>query len=151
MPSRGAASDVVPKCVSPTDLAAQWTGVTRVRHSLQLSHRRAVQCHRWRGSFPIRQAEVGAARTMIERPEERFGLKPERLVADTALGGTNALPWWRPYRVRQQPRRTLHPSDHPQPEKMRPSQAPTAAPSTTPSSLRWSKPASPTTLSFGRH
>jgi len=46
MPSRGAASDVVPKCVSPTDLAAQWTGVTRVRHSLQLSHRRAVQCHR---------------------------------------------------------------------------------------------------------
>jgi hypothetical protein len=29
---------------------------------------------------------------MIERPEERIGLKPERLVADTALGGTNALP-----------------------------------------------------------
>ena len=31
-----------------------------------------------------REAEVGAAKTMIERTEERFGLKPERLVGDTA-------------------------------------------------------------------
>ena len=30
-------------------------------------------------SRALRQAEVGAARTMIERTEERFGLKPERL------------------------------------------------------------------------
>src|SRR5690242_836685 len=37
-------------------------------------------------SRAIRQAEVGAARTMIERTEERFGLKPERLVGDTAYG-----------------------------------------------------------------
>ena len=29
-------------------------------------------------SRSIRQAEIGAARTMIERTEERFGLKPER-------------------------------------------------------------------------
>jgi hypothetical protein len=29
-------------------------------------------------SRSIRQAEVGAARTIIERTEERFGLKPER-------------------------------------------------------------------------
>jgi hypothetical protein len=35
-------------------------------------------------SRSIRQAEVGASRTMIERTEDRFGLKPERLVADTA-------------------------------------------------------------------
>jgi hypothetical protein len=34
-------------------------------------------------SRAIRQAEVGAAKTMIERTEERFGLKPERLAADT--------------------------------------------------------------------
>jgi hypothetical protein len=32
-------------------------------------------------SRAIRQAEVGAAKTMIERTEERFGLKPERLVS----------------------------------------------------------------------
>jgi hypothetical protein len=37
-------------------------------------------------SRAIRQAEVGAAKTMIERTEERFGLKPERLAADTAYG-----------------------------------------------------------------
>ncbi len=40
-------------------------------------------------SRAIRQAEVGAARTMIERTEERFGFKPERLAAakaDVPLG-----------------------------------------------------------------
>jgi hypothetical protein len=41
----------------------------------------------------IRQAEVGAAKTMIERTEERFGLKPERLVADTAYGSAANLNW----------------------------------------------------------
>ena len=34
----------------------------------------------------IRQAEVGAAKTMIERTAERFDLKPEYLAADTAYG-----------------------------------------------------------------
>ena len=41
----------------------------------------------------IRQAEVGAAKTMIERTEERFGLKPERLAADTAYGSAATLDW----------------------------------------------------------
>lgn len=41
----------------------------------------------------IRQAEVGAAKTMIERTEERFGLKPERLVGDTAYGAAPMLNW----------------------------------------------------------
>ena len=44
-------------------------------------------------SRAIRQAEVGAARTMIERTEERFGLKPERLAADTAYGSAANLNW----------------------------------------------------------
>ena len=44
-------------------------------------------------SRSIRQAEVGAARTMIERTEERFGLKPERLVGDTAYGAAPMLNW----------------------------------------------------------
>jgi hypothetical protein len=34
----------------------------------------------------IRQAEIGAARTMIERTEERLELCPERLAADSAYG-----------------------------------------------------------------
>jgi hypothetical protein len=44
-------------------------------------------------SRSIRQAEVGAAKTMIERTEERFGLKPERLVGDTAYGAAPMLNW----------------------------------------------------------
>ena len=71
----GAASDVTPKFVSPSDPAAQWTGAMRGP------------------AFFIRQAEVGAAKTMIERTEERFGLKPERLAADTAYGSAANLNW----------------------------------------------------------
>ena len=41
----------------------------------------------------MRQAEVGAARTMIERVHERFGLWPERLAADTAYGSAEMLDW----------------------------------------------------------
>src|SRR4051812_32624524 len=41
----------------------------------------------------IRQAEVGAARTMIERTEERLGLCPERLAADSAYGSAEMLGW----------------------------------------------------------
>src|SRR5262245_21135865 len=44
-------------------------------------------------SRAIRQAEVGAAKTMIERTEERFDLKPERLAADTAYGSGANLNW----------------------------------------------------------
>jgi len=42
-------------------------------------------------SRAIRQAKVGAAKTMIERTEERFGLKPERLAADAAYGSAATL------------------------------------------------------------
>jgi transposase len=37
--------------------------------------------------------EVAAARTMIERTEERMGLKPQRLAADTAYGTAKFLGW----------------------------------------------------------
>jgi hypothetical protein len=41
----------------------------------------------------IRQAEVGAARTMIDRTEKRFGIRPEWLAADTAYGNAENLGW----------------------------------------------------------
>ena len=44
-------------------------------------------------SRAIRQAEVGAAKTMIERTEARFNIKPERLAADTAYGSGPNLDW----------------------------------------------------------
>lgn len=42
---------------------------------------------------PIRQAEVGAALDMIVRTHDRFGLYPEKLVADTTYGSAEALGW----------------------------------------------------------
>jgi hypothetical protein len=44
-------------------------------------------------SRAVRQAEVGAARTMLERTAERFGLKPERLAGDSAYGSAEMLHW----------------------------------------------------------
>jgi hypothetical protein len=42
-------------------------------------------------SRAIRQAEVGASQTMIERTEATFGIKPEWLAADTAYGSAPNL------------------------------------------------------------
>jgi hypothetical protein len=42
-------------------------------------------------SRAIRQAEVGAAQTMINRTEATFGIKPVWLVADTAYGSAPNL------------------------------------------------------------
>ncbi|MCP5084441.1 MAG: transposase, partial [Alphaproteobacteria bacterium] len=44
-------------------------------------------------SRALRQAEVGAARTMIERTALCFGMKPRRLAADTAYGAAPMLAW----------------------------------------------------------
>ena len=44
-------------------------------------------------SRAVRQAEVGAAKTMIDRTEDRFGLKPARSAADTAYGSAATLDW----------------------------------------------------------
>ncbi len=41
----------------------------------------------------IRQAEVGASRTMIDRTEQRFGIKPKWLAGDTAYGSAENLGW----------------------------------------------------------
>ena len=41
----------------------------------------------------IRQAEVGASRTMLDRTEKRFGIRPEWLAADTAYGNAENLGW----------------------------------------------------------
>ena len=44
-------------------------------------------------SRAIRQAEVGASQTMIDRTEARFGIKPDWLAADTAYGSAPNLNW----------------------------------------------------------
>src|SRR6201996_2445380 len=80
----GGASDVIPKFVSPSDPAAQWTGAHKGAAFFAYSDNYLIDVKFGvivdvEASRTIRQAEVGAAKTMIERTEERFGLKPERL------------------------------------------------------------------------
>jgi len=94
----GAASDVTPKFVSPSDPAAQWTGAMRGPAFFAYADNYLIDVKFGvivdvEASRAIRQAEVGAARTMIDRTEERFGLKPERLAGDTAYGSAPTLDW----------------------------------------------------------
>jgi hypothetical protein len=94
----GAASDVTPKFVSPSDPAAQWTGAMRGPAFFAYADNYLIDVKFGvimdvEASRAIRQAEVGAAKTMIDRTEERFGLKPERLAADTAYGSGANLDW----------------------------------------------------------
>ena len=93
-----AASEVTPKFVSPSDPAAQWTGAMRGPAFFADADNYLIDVKFGiimdvEASRAIRQAEVGAAATMIERTEERFGLKPERLAADTAYGSAANLNW----------------------------------------------------------
>jgi transposase len=94
----GAASEVMPKFVSPPDPAAQWTGAMRGPAFFAYADNYLIDVKFGvildvEASRAIRQAEVGAAKTMIGRTEERFGLKPERLAADTAYGSAATLNW----------------------------------------------------------
>lgn len=94
----GAASEVTPKFVSPSDPAAQWTGAMRGPAFFAYADNYLVDVKFGvivdvEASRAIRQAEVGAAKTMVTRTEERFGLKPERLAADSAYGSAATLNW----------------------------------------------------------
>jgi len=94
----GAASDVTPKFVSPSDPAAQWTGAMRGPAFFAYADNYLIDLKFGvimdvEASRAIRQAEVGAAKTMIERTEERYDIKPKRLAADTAYGSGPNLNW----------------------------------------------------------
>ena len=94
----GAATPVVPKFVSPADPAARWTGADGGRayfayatnYLVDLDHAIIVDVE---PTTAIRQAEVTAAKRMIERSRERFGLWPEKLAADTGYGSAAMLGW----------------------------------------------------------
>lgn len=94
----GAASEVIPKFVSPSDPAAQWTGARKSAAFFAYADNYLIDVKAGiivdvEASRAIRPAEVGAARTMIERTEQRFGLKPKLLAADTAYGSAPMLNW----------------------------------------------------------
>ena len=94
----GAATEVTPKFISPADPAARWTGAHggpaffaySANYLIDLDHAIIVDVE---ATTAIRQAEVTAAKRMIERSMRRFGLYPERLIGDTAYGSAEMLDW----------------------------------------------------------
>lgn len=94
----GAASAKVPKFVAPSDPAAQWTGAQKSKAIFAYADNYLIDVKFGiimdvEASRAIRQAEVGASRTMIQRTEDRFGIKPDWLAGDTAYGSAANLGW----------------------------------------------------------
>jgi transposase len=94
----GAASDVVPKFVSPADPAARWTGAHGGQAFFAYSTNYMIDVDNGiivdvEATTAIRQAEVLAAKRMIERSIERFDLYPARLLGDSAYGSAEMLGW----------------------------------------------------------
>jgi transposase len=94
----GGATPVAPKAISPTDPAARWTAqhggpaefCYETNYLIDLEHGVIVDVE---ATTAVRQAEVTAAKRMIERVHDRFGLWPERLAADTGYGSAEMLGW----------------------------------------------------------
>ncbi len=90
--------DQKPKAMSPSDPAAAWTkrGRNKVMFGYSLNYLIDME-----GSVildveatPTRiSKEVDATETMIDRTEDRFGLKPDRIAGDVAYGTGEMLGW----------------------------------------------------------
>jgi hypothetical protein len=87
-----------PKVISPTDPCSAWTAKANKRvqfgyglnYLIDIENAVIVDVE----ATPARTYdEVAATRTMIERTVGVFGLKPERLAADTAYGTGKLLAW----------------------------------------------------------
>ncbi len=94
----GGATPVAPKLVSPTDPAARWTAarggpaVYAYADNYLIDLKNAVIMD-VEATTAVRQAEVTAAKTMIDRTAEQLGVRPERLAADTGYGSAEMLAW----------------------------------------------------------
>jgi transposase len=94
----GAATDVTPKFISPSDPAARWTAADgglayfayETNYLIDLDNAIIVDVE---ATTAIRQAEVTAAKRMIERARTRFDLYPARLAADSGYGSAEMLGW----------------------------------------------------------
>ena len=94
----GAASEVKPKFTSHSDPASQWTGALKGPAFFAYADNYLIDTDNAiivdvEASRAIRQAEVGATRTMIRRTRDKFGLYPEVLAADKAYGSAENLNW----------------------------------------------------------
>jgi transposase len=94
----GAATEVTPKFISPADPAARWTGAHggqaffayATNYLIDTDHAIIMDVE---ATTAIRQAEVLAAKRMIERTTESLALYPRRLLGDSAYGSAEMLGW----------------------------------------------------------
>ena len=94
----GAATTVQPKFTSHSDPASQWTAARKGPAIFSYSNNYLIDTDNAvivdvEATRSIRTAEVGASQTMVDRTEERFGIRPDWLVADTAYGSAEHLAW----------------------------------------------------------
>ena len=94
----GASTPVKPKYTSHSDPASQWTAARKGPAIFTYSNNYLIDTDNAvivdvEATRSIRTAEVGASQTMVDRTEDRFGLKPDWLVADTAYGSAENLAW----------------------------------------------------------
>jgi len=94
----GGATPVEPRSISPTDPAARYTAAADTpavyaysdNYLVDLKHAVIMDVE---ATTAIRQAEVRAAKTMIDRTAERFDLKPSRLAGDAGYGSGEMVAW----------------------------------------------------------
>src|ERR1700730_17120616 len=94
----GAATEVTPKFIAPADPATRWTAAHRgpaffaysANYLIDTDHAIIVDVE---ATTAIRQAELLAAKRMIERSHEGFDLYPAKLIGDTAYGTAEMLNW----------------------------------------------------------
>src|ERR1700761_1632747 len=94
----GAATEIVPKFISPADPAARWTGAHGGQAFFAYSTNYLIDIENAiivdvEPTTAIRQAEVLAAKRMIERTAKSFALRPSRLLGDSAYGSADMLGW----------------------------------------------------------
>ena len=94
----GAATEVTPKFISPADPAARWTGAHGGQAFFGYSTNYLIDAENAiivdvEATTAIRQAEILAAKRMIERSMERFDLYPAKLMGDSAYGSAEMIGW----------------------------------------------------------
>ncbi len=91
-------SETMRKSISVTDPAAEWTCAPGGPAFFGYSTNYLVDVHYGvivdvEATSAHRIQEVDATRTMIGRVEDRFGIKPKRLIGDMAYGAAELLAW----------------------------------------------------------
>ena len=94
----GAATEATPKFISSSDPAARWTGAHGGQAFFGYSTNYLIDVENAvivdvEATTAIRQAEVLAAKRMIERSMQRLDLYPAKVMGDSAYGSAEMLGW----------------------------------------------------------